>query len=190
MTENPIMISHLNDFIFCPVSIYFHGLDTDTDRMLYQTTAQINGTAAHEKVDNKKYTSRKNVLQSIFVYSEKYDLYGKIDLFDIATGVLTERKKKISAIYDGYKYQLYAQYYALTEMGYEVRKLQIHSFDDNKIYSVTLPQANSLETVKFESLLERMRKFSLDTFQQNSIAKCLKCIYEPLCSFSVLKKGE
>ena len=180
MTENPIMISHLNDFIFCPASIYFHGLDIDADRMLYQTTDQINGTAAHEKIDNKKYTHRKNILQSIFVYSEKYGLYGKIDLFDITTGVLTERKKKISSIYDGYKFQLYAQHYALIEMGYNVRKLQMHSFDDNKTYSIALPQAGSIETVKFESLLDKMRNFSLDTFQQNSKAKCVKCIYEPL----------
>ena len=33
MSELPLSISNLNDFIFCPVSIYFHGLDSDTDKM-------------------------------------------------------------------------------------------------------------------------------------------------------------
>ena len=27
MSEQPLSISNLNDFIFCPVSIYFHSLD-------------------------------------------------------------------------------------------------------------------------------------------------------------------
>lgn len=31
MSEQPIAISCLNDFIFCPVSIYFHALDADTE---------------------------------------------------------------------------------------------------------------------------------------------------------------
>ena len=31
MSENPILISNLNDFIFCPVSIYFHSLEKDAD---------------------------------------------------------------------------------------------------------------------------------------------------------------
>ena len=190
MSENPIIISNLNDFIFCPASIYYHGLDSDTDKMLYQTTSQLSGTAAHKQVDEGKYSNKKNKLQSICVYSEKYGLYGKIDLFDVETGILTERKKKIIAIYDGYIFQLYAQYYALTEMGYEVRKLQLYSYDDNKVYSVALPQDDASKTARFKLLLSEIRNFSLDNFQQNAEAKCSKCIYEPLCSFSTLKRKE
>lgn len=59
MSENPVLISHINDFIFCPVSIYFHGLDSSTDRLTLQSSYQLNGTAAHEKSDNGTYSDRK-----------------------------------------------------------------------------------------------------------------------------------
>ena len=57
-----ILITYLNDFIFCPASIYFHMLYGDTDRMMYQSEKQINGTAAHSTIDQNKYTDRKDVL--------------------------------------------------------------------------------------------------------------------------------
>lgn len=45
--ENPISITKLNDFVFCPVSIYFHGLYDGVERNLYQGKSQINGTKSH-----------------------------------------------------------------------------------------------------------------------------------------------
>lgn len=59
MREEPILISNLNDFIFCPVSIYFHSLESDEENLLGQDSFQLNGTAAHEKSDSGKYSSRK-----------------------------------------------------------------------------------------------------------------------------------
>lgn len=43
--ENPIAITKLNDFIFCPASIYFHNLFGDTEKIMYQSERQINGSA-------------------------------------------------------------------------------------------------------------------------------------------------
>ena len=60
--ENYILISQLNDFTFCPVSIYFHTLYGDLDKTLYQRAEQINGTYAHKAIDSGQYSSRKNVL--------------------------------------------------------------------------------------------------------------------------------
>lgn len=34
--ENAIKISNLNDYIFCPISIYFHNLYGDMDTIMYQ----------------------------------------------------------------------------------------------------------------------------------------------------------
>lgn len=79
MSEQPLAISQLNDFIFCPA-------------------------------DSATYSTQKGMLQGISVYCEKYNLVGKIDVFDKKTGILTERKKKIKTVYDGYIYQIYAQY--------------------------------------------------------------------------------
>ncbi len=42
-----IAITQLNDFVFCPASIYFHLLYGDTSTFLFQSEKQINGTAAH-----------------------------------------------------------------------------------------------------------------------------------------------
>lgn len=106
MSEQPISISNLNDFIFCPVSIYFHSLDNDTEDLMIKDSHQLNGTASHEKSDKAAYSSKKSMLQGISVYSDEYNLCGKIDTFDSEKGILTERKKKIQTIYDGYIFKL------------------------------------------------------------------------------------
>lgn len=90
--EYPLNITALNDFIFCPASIYFHNLYEDMERTLYRSTYQINGTKAHQSIDNKKY-SGPATLQGLSVYCEQYNLIGKIDLYDIKSFTLVERKK-------------------------------------------------------------------------------------------------
>lgn len=100
MSEEPIIISNLNDFIFCPVSIYFHSLD-DGEKLLSQAPCQLNGSDAHKHSDFATYSHKKSVLQGIGVYCEKYNIVGKIDTFDVEKGVLTERKKKIKPYMTG-----------------------------------------------------------------------------------------
>ena len=77
MSENPIAISTLNDFIFCPVSIYFHSLE-DEEKLLFQDTYQTNGSDAYKNSDSAAYSSRKTMLQGASVYCGKYNVYGKI----------------------------------------------------------------------------------------------------------------
>jgi len=88
MSENPILISNLNDFIFCPVSIYFHLLEDDEERVLLQDSFQLNGTHAHRHSDSATYSSRKTVLQGVGVYCAEYGVCGKIDTFDVENGIL------------------------------------------------------------------------------------------------------
>lgn len=185
--ENPISITLLNDFIFCPASIFFHSLDYDTDRLIYQNSYQINGTTAHEKIDNGDYSSKKSILQGVSVYCDKYNLIGKIDMFDIETGILTEKKNKINNIYDGYVFQLYGQYFALIEDGYVVNELRLYSMSDNKIYKIDKPEKNREMKEKFEQTIEQINQFNMETFLQTNEDKCKKCIYEPLCSYSFEK---
>lgn len=181
MMDDTIIISNLNDFIFCPASIYFHSLYGSQDNLSYQSDAQINGSKAHENVDKNHYSTRKDIYTSLEVYSESYRLAGKIDIYDASTKILIERKKKIKAIYDGYIFQLYGQYFAMTEMGYEIKKLKLYSMDDNKSYSVALPQNDKIMFDKFEKLINDMRMFSLEDFVQTNTEKCKYCIYEPSC---------
>lgn len=184
--EEIILISYLNDFIFCPISIYFHNLYGTIDKKMYQTTYQINGTNAHKAVDNKTYSTKQKVLQGISVYCEKYGIQGKIDVFDVEKGILTERKNRIVRIYDGYVFQIYAQYFALKEMGYNVKKLRFHSFSDNKNYNIELPENNPEMFQKFEKLIKDMHEFDMKNFVQTNIEKCKNCIYEPACDRSLI----
>ncbi len=188
MSEYPIAIANLNDFVFCPASIYFHSMDSESEDLLYKDTYQINGTSAHEKSDTRHYSTRKSMLQAIEVYSTRYNVVGKIDTFDADNGILTERKKRIKTIYDGYVYQLYAQYYSLKEMGYAVEEIRLYSMDDNKIYKIVLPEEDELMSKKFENIISEMSDFNINDFHQNNISKCEKCIYESLCSYSALKE--
>lgn len=189
MSENPISISNLNDFVFCPVSIYFHSLENE-ENILSQDTVQINGTHSHKNSDNAVYSSKKSILQGISVYCQKYNLCGKIDVFDSESGTLTERKKNIKTIYDGYIFQLYAQYFSLIEMGYTVSEIRLYSMDTNKVYKVPLPKDDPDMSAKFSKLINDINIFSFDTFKQTNAEKCNHCIYEPLCSFSLKARGD
>ena len=176
----------MNDFLFCPVSIYFHGLYGNTETILYQHSEQMKGSMAHQAVDTGKYSSRKNILQGMFVSSEKYHLVGKIDTYDVSTGILKERKNKISVVYDGYIMQLYGQYFALIEAGYHIRKLELYSISDCKTHPVSLPEEDERMLQKFEQLIHDIHGFQMKTFTQNNIEKCRNCIYEPACDRSLL----
>lgn len=86
--ETPLNITALNDFIFCPISLYFHNMYDGVDRNLFQDIYQLNGTKAHEAVDEGKYSTSAAVLQGLEVYCDRYNLIGKIDIFNKKTGLL------------------------------------------------------------------------------------------------------
>lgn len=113
MTEDYISISTLNDFIFCPYSIYLHNVYMDTDTDMYHALPQIKGKAAHENVDTKQSSTRSSILESLNVVSHEYGIKGKIDILDTTTGRLTERKNNLKNIFQGQIYQLWAQYLCL-----------------------------------------------------------------------------
>ena len=183
--DDLIIISWLNDFLFCPVSIYFHALYGNADRTLYQDAPQLNGTAAHKTVDRGTHSTRSNVITGMDVLSEKYGIVGKIDIFYEKEGRLVERKKHISAIYPGYIMQIYAQCIALREMGFSVKKLQIRSVDDNKVHDMLLPEDSPEHMAAFEQLITNIREFDMTTYTPTSKAKCNNCIYEPACDRSI-----
>lgn len=64
MSEQPLAISQLNDFIFCPVSIFFHSLETE-ENIIVQDSFQLNGTNAHKHSDSAAYSTDKSMLQGV-----------------------------------------------------------------------------------------------------------------------------
>lgn len=183
--ETYIPISYLNDFIFCPRSIYFHQLYGRVSTRLYHTNDQAKGLAAHQTIDHQAYSTEKAVLQGMEVFSERYNLCGKIDIYYGKTEELVERKKKIKVIYPGYIFQIYAQYFGLVEMGYPVKKLKLHSIDDNKNYPIPLPEEDLEQLKKFEELINEINCFSLSSEFTPNINKCRRCIYRNLCDQSL-----
>jgi len=178
--ENYIKLSTLNDFIFCPKSIYYHNLYDWYDKTLYQDDVQISWSIAHESIDNKTYSTSKWVLMSLDVYCDRYKISWKIDQFFIKEWKLVERKNKIEKIYLWYKYQLWWQMFCLEEMWYDVLSLEIYSMKDNKKYKIYKP--NTSWIVEFEIFLEKYKKYDLlkNNFNLNT-NKCFKCNYRELC---------
>lgn len=179
--DDLIRITMLNDYIFCPASIYFHNLYGGRETMTFQGKAQLDGKKAHETVDNESYLKKRKILSGIDVFSEKYGLIGKIDIYDEQKRCLIERKKNIKQIYDGYIFQLYAQYFCMTEMGYEVESLFLHSMDDNKRYNILLPENDLQMKSKFEDVIIKMRTTDIETYRQDNRLKCKMCIYFEAC---------
>lgn len=178
-----IQISKINDFVFCPYSLYLHAIYENFDQHVYHGDRQTIGKVRHENIEDKQYSTSKHILQGISIYSEKYKLVGKIDLYDEKQKALIERKHKVKQIFDGYKYQLYAQYLCLTEQGYSVEKLFIHSLSDNRRFEIPLPSKEELQ--HFEQVINSMWHFDPKTNPEPiSKLKCQNCIYSSLCEYA------
>ena len=184
--ESYLPISYLNDFIFCPRSIYFHQLYSTYHKTTYQRVPQVAGSAAHEAIDTQQYSTRKDILMGLEIYSDRYRLCGKIDILDRATKQLRERKREIKRIYDGYIFQVYAQYHALIEMGYQVESIVLYDITHNKSYPVPLPEQYPEMQKKFEQLLEELNNYDLNANNFTPLlSKCQNCIYSALCDKSL-----
>lgn len=184
-----LKISYLNDFIFCPLSIYYHQLYGSLDERMYYGKAQLDGKTAHTAVDEKRYSTHKNILQGLDIYSDEYNLCGKIDTFDVDKGLLTERKKHIETIYDGYVFQLYAQCLCLREMGYDVRQIRFYSSDNNKVHPVKLPEDDREMFEKFKATNKAMHSFEVSSYEPKSLEKCSNCIYNDFCDRPLVPKN-
>ena len=92
-----------------------------------------------------------------------------------------ERKRQIKRIYDGYRYQMYGQYFAMKEMGYTISQLEMRSIVDNRTYEIILPENDAKSYAGFCSVIRAFRNFRMDEFIQTNPEKCRHCIYEPAC---------
>lgn len=176
--ESYIQISKINDFLYCPLSIYLHSIYENFNAATYHQHPQVAGKIKHASVENGTYTTANRFIAGMEIWSETYNLVGKIDVYDQQENALVERKTRITHIFDGYKYQLYAQYFCMTEMGYSVKRLFLHSLDDNKRYAIALPDAAEQE--KFKNILQEMRVFKIEKFSDHSCPKCIGSIYGAL----------
>lgn len=177
--EDYISISTLNDFIFCPYSIYLHNVYMETDVGLYHATPQTRGRIAHEAVDNKRASNRKDDLQAMPVISEEYGLIGKIDIYKGKERRLIERKYQLKNIYQGQIYQLWAQYLCMIEMGYVVDSIAFYEISTNKMIPVQLPGQSQL--MEFRAFIDAYRHYDPSQPIRPNANKCHHCIYCSIC---------
>lgn len=172
-------ISYLNDFVFCPYSVYLHQVFDNSSKDIYSAKPQERGKSAHSKVDNSKTVNSKKILSAIYVISNKFGIYGKIDQYYVKEKTLVERKYSLTTIYRGYYYQIWAQYIALQEMGYTVDELYFHSIKNNNRIKIDKPTENDLKELK--NHIQKIARFDFDQEININPQKCSHCIYAALC---------
>jgi CRISPR-associated protein Cas4 len=150
----------------------------DFDESLFHDKPQTEGKLNHQPIEEKTYSTAKRFIIGKEVYSEKYRVMGKIDIYDTGTKTLIERKTKVKQIFDGYRYQLYAQYFCLREMGYKVKRIVLRSLKDNKNYDIPLPTKR--DEKEFTNLISRIWSFNPKELITHHCSKCEKSIYKVL----------
>jgi CRISPR-associated protein Cas4 len=146
---------------------------------LVHATPQKQGKAAHEAIDEKKYSSRKDEITALSVYCEELKIMGKIDLYKQKEKLLIERKYKLETIYQGQIYQLWAQFFCMLEMGYDIEKLAFYSISTNKMFPIEIPaECQKQELILF---IEKMKEYDPNRPINVNNNKCKHCIYCNLC---------
>lgn len=179
MENEFISLSTLNDFIFCPYSIYFHNVYMGTNDDFYHATPQIRGNIAHEAVDEKRSSTRKDELLAMPVFCKSLGITGKIDVYRGREKHLIERKYQLKQIYQGQYYQLWGQYFCMIEMGYEIERLSFYEIYSNRTIPVNLPGQQEYDELK--SFILKFQSFNINEITFINPNKCCHCIYNPVC---------
>lgn len=174
--EHYLPITTLNDFVFCPYSVYLHQIYKNTSEDIYHSFSQSRGQRLHDFIDRD---TNSLYLKSAFVISEKLGIYGKIDEFKDIDKELIEYKSTTAVFYKGYYYQIWAQYLCLIEMGIEVKKLAF--YDLSKHYKTPIPLPSSEDIKELEAFINYVKKYEMGSKIIVNPNKCSKCIYFNLC---------
>lgn len=174
-------ITYLNDFVFCPYSVYLHQVFDSNKEEIYSAAPQQTGKSAHSDIDSLNLidNSDPDVLKGIYVISNRFGVYGKIDKYYLKQAKLVESKYQIKTLYRGYYYQLWAQYFALTEMGYHVNELAFYSIKEKHHYPVELPSIEEANELKGH--IRKIAHFNFESYLNVNMEKCIHCIYASLC---------
>lgn len=174
-----IAISTLNDYIFCPYSIYLHNVYMDADEGMYHAKPQTRGRNVHERVDEKKTSTSGKIIESLPVLCHELGVYGKIDVYNQANKILIERKYELKKIFRGQYYQLWAQYFCMIEMGYKVESIAFYEISTRKTINVPLP--GEKEKTELTQFIKAYRDYNPEAPISINPNKCIHCIYCNLC---------
>lgn len=173
-----IPISNFNDFVFCPYSVYLDNIFKNTSNDIYKALPQMRGLIAHEVTDDIR-NNTKDKICALSVCSVKMGIFGRIDTYHKETGLLVERKYELKKIYKGQIYQLWAQYFCMKEMGYDVKLLEFYEMSRNKKYPINIP--NESEKSELINFISEFKNFNPESYCDINPNKCVHCIYCNLC---------
>jgi CRISPR-associated exonuclease Cas4 len=184
--ETLLPITYLNDFVFCPYSIYLHQVFDNASIDVYSAEPQQKGLAVHKDVDAFVKSKENAVdIKGMYVVSTKLGLYGKIDTYYTQDFRLVEKKFQIKTIYKGYYYQLWAQYFAMLEMGYLINSLAFYNIKEQMTIEVNLPTKDNL--LELQKHVRTIANYNFEQTFTVNIEKCKHCIYSSLCDKTTLE---
>ena len=183
-----VSFSELNDFLFCPQSLYLHTLYKNYKSNIYHDTPQADGKAAHETIDQNTY-NRAGWETGVWLCSPSHMIYGRCDLYNPSTGELVERKRTIKKVYEGQRMQAWAQAICLMDMQRSVTSITLHSLTDNVRHKLPIP--DDLITSRVNLLVQEIQAYKANYNANVSVSvsdtRCRRCIYAPLCPVANLK---
>jgi CRISPR-associated protein Cas4 len=92
------------------------------DEELFHAVPQTRGKAAHETIDKKTYSSRKDEIIGLSVFCNELGIAGKIDIYKRNEKLLIERKYQLNTIYRGQIYQLWGQYFLRSILNHYIER--------------------------------------------------------------------
>jgi len=114
--EDPVLLSLLNDFIFCPRRAALKGIEG----LWGENAHTVVGDLLHDHADDPGYETDEGVtvLRALRLYSDRYGLSGRADIVELRAGrpVPVEYKKGKKRDFENDDVQLCAQALCLEEM--------------------------------------------------------------------------
>lgn len=151
----------------------------EVDEDLFHATPQTKGKLAHLCIDNKSYSTKSSDLTALPIYSEELGIMGKIDLYKQDRKLLIERKFQLKRIFRGQIYQLWAQYFCMIEMEYDISQIAFYEISTNKMTYVDIPTyENKQELINF---IKQFKEYNPANPIVTNPNKCSHCIYSNLC---------
>ncbi len=154
----------------------------DTDKGLYHATPQTKGVVAHEQLDDRIEQELPDDLYGLAVYSDRLGVMGKIDHYNVSAKRLIEYKNNLKQIFRGQLYQLWAQYFCMIEMGFEINAIGFYELSSGRFIPVDLP--DSVEWNELNQFIARFKNYNPEDSLKVNVNKCIHCIYCNLCDKS------
>ncbi|GAK61629.1 CRISPR-associated protein Cas4 [Candidatus Vecturithrix granuli] len=179
MEKEPLQISMLNEFAYCPKSAWY----LLTHKGLPETADTVAGMLRHERADSSVRTVAGDLIQTrtVYLYSDTYGLSGIADVVEEKQGQLypVEYKKGEQGDWKNHQVQLCAQALCLEEMlrlRRQIRVGYLYYMASGARQKVHLSRSLRSATVH---TIEGLRKL-MDTTHSPKVSYSAKC---PRCSW-------